>query len=89
MQISLKPKGKYKNYDIFHLEPEEKITTADLNGGELISPIYKDKSLALQELKEKLEILKQISCLHSRKIQRHCHACALREKLFKRLKNLS
>lgn len=59
MQIPLKPKGKYKNYDTFHLEPEEKITTPDLNGGELISPIYKDKTLALQELKEKLEILKQ------------------------------
>ncbi|HIQ93696.1 TPA: hypothetical protein IAB29_00995 [Candidatus Ventrenecus stercoripullorum] len=52
MQIPLKPKGKYKNYDTFHLEPEEKITTADLNGGELISPIYKDKSLTLQELND-------------------------------------
>ena len=37
MQIPLKPKGKYKNYDTFHLEPEEKITTADLNGGIFIS----------------------------------------------------
>ena len=52
MQIPLKPKGKYKNYDTFHLEPEEKIITADLNGGELISPIYKDKSLTLQELND-------------------------------------
>ena len=59
MQIPLKPKGKNKNYNTFHLEPEEKITTPDLNGGELISPIYQDKSLALQELKEKLEILKE------------------------------
>ncbi len=25
MQIPLKPKGRYKNYDTFHLEPEEKI----------------------------------------------------------------
>lgn len=59
MQIPLKPKGKYSNYDIFHLEPEEKITTVDFNGGELISPIYTSKSKALQELKEKLEILKE------------------------------
>ena len=59
MQIPLSPKGKHKNYDTFHLEPEEKITTKDLNGGELISPIYKEKDIALQELKEKLEILKK------------------------------
>ena len=45
MQIPLKPKGKYKNYDTFHLEPEEKITTPDLNGGELISPITKPNPL--------------------------------------------
>ena len=58
MQIPLYPKRKCKNYDTFHLETEEKITTENLNGGELISPIYKEKALALQELKEVLKVLK-------------------------------
>ena len=88
MQIPLKPKGKYKNYDTFHLEPEENYH-ARLKWWRINIANLQRQNPCITRTKRKTRNIKTISCLYSRKIPRHCHSCAFRENLFKRLKNLS
>lgn len=59
--ISYIPQKKRCNYQEFTLKPENLVTNDRNIGGELISPIYMDKEICLEELKEKLIQLKSLN----------------------------